>query len=278
MVFYIEACESGSMFDGLLPKSWNIFATTAANPDESSYACYYDNKRGTYLGDVYSVNWMQDSDKENLQTETLSKQFSITKKETNTSTVMEYGDLSLGQMRVAEFQGNEVSTMKMPPKPRSPLEDAVPAQEVKLQILKNKLKAVKTQEERRRIAQEISDLMDHNSAVEQLFADIVVWLNKEARLAQGQNSVQRFTQLVSFSDLLTERRRISNWDCYTSAISALKYSCAKLHLTQNYHALSHLHVLVNLCERGDFTDYQIRTAIIATSFRQRVLCGLRDGV
>lgn len=40
-----------------------VFATTAANGKESSYACYYDEKLDTYLGDVYSVKWMEDSDK-----------------------------------------------------------------------------------------------------------------------------------------------------------------------------------------------------------------------
>lgn len=45
------------MFDGLLANNLNIFASTAANPNESSYACYYDELRETYLGDVYSVNW-----------------------------------------------------------------------------------------------------------------------------------------------------------------------------------------------------------------------------
>uniref|UniRef100_A0A0B6XYH1 Hemoglobinase n=1 Tax=Arion vulgaris TaxID=1028688 RepID=A0A0B6XYH1_9EUPU len=36
MVFYIEACESGSMFANLLKSNISVFATTAANPDESS--------------------------------------------------------------------------------------------------------------------------------------------------------------------------------------------------------------------------------------------------
>ena len=40
-----------------------VFASTAADPYHSSYACYFDKRRRTYLGDVYSVNWMQDSDK-----------------------------------------------------------------------------------------------------------------------------------------------------------------------------------------------------------------------
>jgi legumain len=50
MVIYIEACESGSMFSGILPKNVSIYTTTAANPCESSFACYYDNKRDAYLG------------------------------------------------------------------------------------------------------------------------------------------------------------------------------------------------------------------------------------
>lgn len=40
LVFYLEACESGSMFEGLLADNINIYATTAANAMESSYAAY----------------------------------------------------------------------------------------------------------------------------------------------------------------------------------------------------------------------------------------------
>ena len=39
-----------------------VYVTTAANGDESSYACYFDNKLGTYLGDVYSIKWMENTD------------------------------------------------------------------------------------------------------------------------------------------------------------------------------------------------------------------------
>lgn len=40
-----------------------VFATTAANPRESSYATYWNEKRQTYLGDLYSIAWMENSDK-----------------------------------------------------------------------------------------------------------------------------------------------------------------------------------------------------------------------
>ena len=59
MVFYIEACEAGSMFEGLLAEDINVYATTATDALVSSYACYYDSARGTYLGDEYSVAWME---------------------------------------------------------------------------------------------------------------------------------------------------------------------------------------------------------------------------
>ena len=66
----MEACESGSMFQGLLPNNWNIYATTASNAEESSYATYCPDDfpappvefadAGICLGDTYSVAWLED--------------------------------------------------------------------------------------------------------------------------------------------------------------------------------------------------------------------------
>jgi legumain len=39
LVFYLETCESGSMFKNL-PKNINVFAESAANAKESSWATY----------------------------------------------------------------------------------------------------------------------------------------------------------------------------------------------------------------------------------------------
>ncbi|GFY57772.1 legumain [Trichonephila inaurata madagascariensis] len=85
MVIYIEVCESGSMFENILPSNIKVYATTAVNSEESSYACYFDDKRDTYLGDTYRVHWMEDSDQEVLTTEALQKQFKIVKKKTTES-------------------------------------------------------------------------------------------------------------------------------------------------------------------------------------------------
>jgi hypothetical protein len=93
LVIYIEACESGSMLENLLPNNINVYGTTASNAEESSYACYFDAKRNTYLGDVYSVVWMEDSDAEKIDQESLFQQYLVTQQKTNTSHVMQYGDL-----------------------------------------------------------------------------------------------------------------------------------------------------------------------------------------
>ena len=39
-----------------------VYVTTATNAKESSQACYYDNHLATYLGDVYSIKWMENVD------------------------------------------------------------------------------------------------------------------------------------------------------------------------------------------------------------------------
>lgn len=66
-VFYLEACESGSIFEGLLPNDINVYATTASNADESSWGTYCPGEYpspppeyDTCLGDLYSVAWMED--------------------------------------------------------------------------------------------------------------------------------------------------------------------------------------------------------------------------
>jgi legumain len=90
MVVYIEACESGSMFQNILADNINVYALTAANPTESSWGTYCfpdDAINGTHintcLGDTFSVNWMEDADIAIMGKETLEAQFNRVAKLTN---------------------------------------------------------------------------------------------------------------------------------------------------------------------------------------------------
>jgi len=116
LVFYMEACEAGSMFEGLLPADIDVYATTASNAKESSWGTFcppddvVDGKTiGACLGDLYSVNWMEDSDTAAGQARTLDQQFQLVKTETNKSHVMEFGSVGTFDQtdHVSDFQASE---------------------------------------------------------------------------------------------------------------------------------------------------------------------------
>lgn len=109
MVLYIEACESGSMFEGLLESDMNVYATTASNGFESSWGVYCPGmdpspppEYMTCLGDLYSVSWMEDADSNDLSIESLYEQYQRVKERTSNnytfvqgSHVTEFGDLEI---------------------------------------------------------------------------------------------------------------------------------------------------------------------------------------
>ena len=111
LVFYVEACESGSMFQDF-PANMNQYVVTAADASESSWGTYCppnDKVNGkeleTCLGDLFSVNWMQNADKTHLTQETLEAQYTDVKKLTTKSHVMQFGDLKLTVEDAAQFEG-----------------------------------------------------------------------------------------------------------------------------------------------------------------------------
>ncbi|XP_074659463.1 legumain-like isoform X2 [Tubulanus polymorphus] len=250
MVLYVEACESGSIFEGSLPSDWNIFASTAANSHQSSYACYYDKKRKTYLGDVYSVNWLHDSTTENLKVETLQEQFLIVKKQTNTSHVMEYGDLKISKLPVADFQaaGNMDGMRNIRPAEQSFVvpSDAVPQEDVPLAILYHQLHDSTSVQERQIINQQILELYKLRMEVEKKMDKIIKGVTRNREQA---NRVNR------------QRVELTKHTCYKTAVNRFHDIC--YNLGQNNYALRNMYKLLNLCEEGIDADL-IERAIFTT--------------
>ncbi|XP_041669375.1 legumain [Cheilinus undulatus] len=253
MVFYIEACESGSMMTNL-PTDIDVYATTAANSHESSYACYYDEKRDTYLGDWYSVNWMEDSDVEDLTKETLMRQFKIVKSHTNTSHVQQYGNKTMAHMKVIAFQGNPKKTSQPAPLTLQPITDPdlTPSPDVPLAILKRKMMASNDI----RVAQG-------------LLAEINAHLKVREMMAE---SMRRIVEAVTgnklkAAEVLNEHKDLTQHDCYNPAMTHYKYTCFNWHKTEYEYALRHLYALVNLCERGYSTE---RIQVVMDAVCQRV--------
>ncbi|CAL5438863.1 unnamed protein product [Camellia sinensis] len=113
LVFYLEACESGSIFEGLLPEGLNIYATTASNAEESSWGTYCP---GEYPSPpvtcIVLPGWRTAGcDIHNLQTQTLRQQYELVKDRTSNdnsaygSHVMQYGDLGLNADHIFLYMG-----------------------------------------------------------------------------------------------------------------------------------------------------------------------------
>ena len=109
LVFYLEACESGSMFP-YLDGSENIYAMTASDATQSSWAAYCGSNAivdrtniGSCLGDLFSVKWMQDTEWHNPQVETLEDQYNTVVAKTTTSPVQRFGNYTFKSEPLADF-------------------------------------------------------------------------------------------------------------------------------------------------------------------------------
>ncbi|XP_073434233.1 legumain [Dendrobates tinctorius] len=234
MVLYIEACESGSMMNHL-PSNINVYATTAANPHESSYACYYDAERDTYLGDQYSVSWMEDSDVEDLTKETLHQQFVLVKKHTNTSHVMQYGNRTIAHMKVKQFQGSGKSVAsRLSLQPVKQL-DLTPSPDVPMAILKRKLMATNDLTVARDIVARIKSLQEAKSLIQESVKKIILLVTESDELA---------------TEIFSDQVIINDVSCYRSAAEHFKTLCFNWHFPLYEYAMRQLYTLVNLCEAG----------------------------
>merc|ERR1712223_2300307 len=234
MVFYVEACESGSMFKGLLDPNLNVFATTASNATTSSFACYFDKARKTFLGDVYSIKWLEDSKKEN-----------------NTSMVMQFGDMSISKLPVGTFQGptptiglpRPTHPPHYPPQWFSCGRDAVPGPDVPVKILQSNYESASSASEKEEAKEKLDALLRNRKFMQ----------NKVHELIQGITQDNQLT-----GTMFTDNVELTQFDCYYTAVDAFHSQC--FNIGQNDFALRMLNPLVNLCENG-FSASQIVSAI-----------------
>merc|ERR1711963_837037 len=251
MVFYVEACESGSMFKGLLDPNLNVFATTASNATTSSFACYFDKARKTFLGDVYSIKWLEDSDRENIEKETLEEQYKTVKKETNTSMVMQFGDMSISKLPVGDFQGptptiglpRPTHPPHYPPQWFSCGRDAVPGPDVPVKILQSNYESASSASEKEEAKEKLDALLRNRKFMQDKVHELIQEITQDNQLT---------------STMFTDNVELTQFDCYYTAVDAFHSQC--FNVEQNDFALRMLNPLVNLCENG-FSASQIVSAI-----------------
>ncbi|KAG0718395.1 Legumain [Chionoecetes opilio] len=256
MVIYLESCESGSMFKGL-PDDINVYALSAASASQSSYACYFDSTLRTFLGDVFSIKWMEDTDRENVKKETLEKQFGIVKKETKTSQVMQFGELSLDKMKVSEFVGAKNAT----PATYGPfdaitdpcLESSVSNPDAPLAALQRQIDSSQDLIGQDYWTGQLNEMQMNRTFVKTKMTQI-------ARLVTGDGDITE--------DMMSDNHHeINDHHCHKASTTAWHDTCFDLAL--NPYAMRMVHVIVNLCEHG-FSSHEFTTAARIVCTHKRV--------
>jgi len=148
MLFYLDTCNSGSMFLQL-PTDINVLAITSSYPGEDANAIYCyapDNviqgkSINSCLGDVMSVGWMHDSDhyfdeliKEQVKKVTAFCAVNRCNPVPCVSTVCRYGDLSIENEAVGWFQGGNTDTSLSSDKNQTAA--TISARDVKVELLR----------------------------------------------------------------------------------------------------------------------------------------------
>ncbi|CAJ0568669.1 unnamed protein product, partial [Mesorhabditis spiculigera] len=240
LVFYLEACESGSMFEQL-KDDMNIYAITAANAKESSWGTYCENDmKLPCLGDLFSVAWMEDSDTEDLNSETLEKQYELVKARTNKSHVLHFGDLSIAEEPVSDFQGAKKTYVLTgrPLESNSRYNVHWDSRDVELNYLLRQLELTKDENsaEHQKLRQKIGAIKHMRFSVKGLYHEVV-----EAIFPQNDDATRHLKKAM-----FRKKRTITQLSCHHDVVHAFDDTCIDFN-TYDY-AMKYVYVLANLCE------------------------------
>lgn len=253
LVFYLEACESGSMFEGLLPEGINIYATTASNAEESSWGTYCPGEFPspppeyyTCLGDLYSISWMEDSDRHNLRTETLKQQYNLVKERTSVhhtyisgSHVMQYGDVDLNTGDLFTYIGtnpaNEnftfVESNSLPSSSK-----AVHQRDADLLYFWTKFrKSAEGSPSKLHAQKELVDVMSHR-----LHVDNSVEL--VGKLLFGSKKGKEVLKTVRPAG----QPLVDDWGCLKTMVRTFEAHCGSL----SQYGMKHMRAIANICNAG----------------------------
>jgi len=258
-VFYMEACESGSMFPDLT-KDGKFLAITAANGHESSWGTYCGAQAkvngkslNTCLGDLFSVSWMEDSDKGALSSETLQTQIQRVKTRTNKSHVSIFGDTSFEKEPIGNFQYKLGANQEMT------TDDTVDVRDIDVHLAFEAWSHAKTPEAKREAWKELMSISAAREADEALFENIVKTACSDVNMI---GCVDQFRHgRTEFKDMV----------CHQKLAETVFEDCprSKHHFSPggwNGFNMRFSQVLVNLCEGQEMLgkDTQKFTDIVKT--------------
>jgi legumain len=257
MAFYLEACESGSIFEGLLPEGLNIYATTAANAEESSWGTYCPGEYPsppieyeTCLGDLYSVAWMEDGDIHNLRTETLHQQYELVKQRTANenggygSHVMQYGDIGISKEHLFLYMGtnpaNDDYTFVDENSLRAPTKAAVNQRDADLVHFWDKYRKAPEGSLRKVEAQkQVIEAMSHRAHIDHSIKLV-------GKLLFGIEKGPDILHAIRPAGLPL----VDDWQCLKTLVRTFESCCGSL----SQYGMKHMRSIANICNAGIRND------------------------
>lgn len=240
LVYYLEACESGSMWQ-TLPTDINAYALSSTHPDESSWGTYcppnddvVDGKHiGSCLGEVWSCFWLEQDDVADLKTLTLQKQFDDAKEFTTTSHPLQFGDMEIAKDVLVNYISGDVSRRKFLRSSNKPVEQWN-SRENELLYWKNQALDANNKEAYAKYL----EVVESNLNADRYFAQL-------AKKVMGSEDTLLKTHIVE-----------KNWPCYEAALN--KYET-------NYgfteYSLKYARTLANMCSLYNGNDADIINAM-----------------
>ncbi|XP_051530869.1 legumain-like [Myxocyprinus asiaticus] len=254
MVIYMESCHSGSMLQGL-PSSCNVYGISASTPEESSFACFFDEWRNAYLADEFSTFLFHHIKTHDLNRTTLERQFDFLKKKVKSSKPCQYGNMQIGQEYLCQFWGNDPAAGTKGEAYHIQVNDAIASHNVPLRIQANRIQRERDPRRKREHQRKYDELQRTTSKIERVVLEIQQRCTyrcastSRRRAEQGFACMER-TKLVGLKTV-TEHFRTSCFDWHDERFGI---------------ALQHAHVFADLIYSGT-EEYRIMEAITAVRGR-----------
>jgi len=256
LLFYMEACESGSMFPDLT-ESGKIFAVTASNAKESSYGYYCPSNDtvkgkhlGTCLGDLFSIAWMEDSDLGQMSMESIAEQVKRVTKRTTKSHVSTFGDASFEDEAIGTFELAQAANTA-PPLPDSSA-GAVDIRDIPLRLAYAAWERAGAEYEKTKAWEKFKTVVAAREADQQLFQKIA------DRSCAGVGYGCAYSMIHS-------KHEMKDMECHRGLTGTLHEACPRraFHDAGGWNAfnMKFSQTLVNLCEsrarlRKDLQDLE----------------------
>jgi len=263
LLFYVEACESGSIFQNLLkaPNAVAITATTATAPSYGFYCPPQDKVNGkeirSCLGDEFSIRWMEDADVANFKSETVAQQVAKVTKAVKKSHVQTFGDIkTIGKDVIGDFEGG-ISHGNSSSLIFNPIEDSddssVNSRDIPVHLAYYELKRATTLEERRIAQDSLGSLLAKRKAQEDQFISMAIYA-MAGDLKKAQDMMDGTFEAIE------------DVDCHSRALKVVTDYCGPF----DDYTMRHSRLFVNFCN-SNMAFEQIQASVLYA-------CPLKSGL